>query len=502
MNKKGFTLIELVVVIVILAIILLISIPKISSAITNSRKKTFLSSLKMIQDGIKTDSLLFKSSSYTLDSNGILKRVNGDEEVQVDYKGKLYSKNKAVISIGNNNTITLVSGEICDASKKYCIGSGTTCNISSISMKSLTLNDINLYSEENYDDVLDEGDITKVGTTGSVTYRYCSNGTIVVDGTGDGQMKSEMSLFYNILRKYFNTQVSQKTGISIDDFTDLSEYFTYYMNGYTKISDFSEWGEEIHNIFSNIFINNGNYTNNLNTFINLYDTLNITMPQIKRVVVNNGVKTISGYAFYPGDENQQNWDNNLYTININEIYLSETVETIGAYAFSNSSQEGNNIGNNSINDLIIPNGVTSIGNYAFGKCGIETLTLGTGLNIINSSAFKYNSIENLIIPGNIETIGPLAFANNELKSITFNHGIQGIEHHAFLDNKLTSVEIPDSIEYISSAAFMENRILSGQAIVHKDPTTEHINQNNLQHLQVFLSNGANGDEDILATLIP
>lgn len=53
MNKKGFTLVELLAVIVILAIILAIAIPSITSLIENSKKGSFESNVKMIAAGIE-----------------------------------------------------------------------------------------------------------------------------------------------------------------------------------------------------------------------------------------------------------------------------------------------------------------------------------------------------------------------------------------------------------------------------------------------------------------
>lgn len=52
-NKKGFTLVELLAVIVILAIILAIAIPGISGIINNARKGAFESDVKMIITGIE-----------------------------------------------------------------------------------------------------------------------------------------------------------------------------------------------------------------------------------------------------------------------------------------------------------------------------------------------------------------------------------------------------------------------------------------------------------------
>jgi prepilin-type N-terminal cleavage/methylation domain-containing protein len=52
-NKKGFTLVELLAVIVILAIILAIAVPGISGIINNARRGAFESDAKMIVTGIE-----------------------------------------------------------------------------------------------------------------------------------------------------------------------------------------------------------------------------------------------------------------------------------------------------------------------------------------------------------------------------------------------------------------------------------------------------------------
>ena len=48
MKKNGFTLVELLAVIVILAIILVIAVPKITDTINNARKASIESSVKMV----------------------------------------------------------------------------------------------------------------------------------------------------------------------------------------------------------------------------------------------------------------------------------------------------------------------------------------------------------------------------------------------------------------------------------------------------------------------
>lgn len=63
-NKKGFTLVELLAVIVILAIILAIAVPGISGIINNSRRSAFEADVKMIITGIEYEIL-----EATIDEN-------------------------------------------------------------------------------------------------------------------------------------------------------------------------------------------------------------------------------------------------------------------------------------------------------------------------------------------------------------------------------------------------------------------------------------------------
>ena len=52
-TKNGFTLVELLAVIVILAIILVISVPKVMSVIEDSKKATLESTAKMIASSVE-----------------------------------------------------------------------------------------------------------------------------------------------------------------------------------------------------------------------------------------------------------------------------------------------------------------------------------------------------------------------------------------------------------------------------------------------------------------
>lgn len=93
-NKKGFTLVELLAVIVILAIIALIATPIILNVIddakTNAAKNSaygYIDALEKVnaQDMLSSESINVLSGAYTIASDGTL--THGEKAVTVKFKG-------------------------------------------------------------------------------------------------------------------------------------------------------------------------------------------------------------------------------------------------------------------------------------------------------------------------------------------------------------------------------------------------------------------------------
>ena len=116
LNKKGFTLVELLAVIVILAVVMLVAVTAVGPAITNSKKGTFFSSASAMVDAAAlwsatnapTSTVCKKAS--TLASTGFLQKKDS----------KFFGA--VLITVGTNNTYTYT---IFAANNDYSAGSAT-----------------------------------------------------------------------------------------------------------------------------------------------------------------------------------------------------------------------------------------------------------------------------------------------------------------------------------------------------------------------------------------
>jgi type IV pilus assembly protein PilA len=126
-NKKGFTLVELLAVIVILAIILAIAVPGISGIISSAQKGAFESDVKMILTGIE-----YKITEHTINDTVTLP-VTGDITANLaDYGGTPANYTSFTITITGGaitdvDAVSSTSGEF--GSTSYT-AAGTRSNLS------------------------------------------------------------------------------------------------------------------------------------------------------------------------------------------------------------------------------------------------------------------------------------------------------------------------------------------------------------------------------------
>ena len=85
MKNKGFTLIEIISVIIIIGVIMVIAVPSVSSYITNARKDTFIVSLTTANAFVSVPvTVVFPSETAVTSSSFLTVTVNPDiSEVKV-----------------------------------------------------------------------------------------------------------------------------------------------------------------------------------------------------------------------------------------------------------------------------------------------------------------------------------------------------------------------------------------------------------------------------------
>lgn len=132
MNKKAFTLVELLAVIALLALLTGIAVPNIISTINNNKRQNFLIEARRMV--AKASSLLSSSKSdrNTAKSSKVVytfTRLNSKGEFPEDPDGFPYNSN-SYVKITYNSSTKKYQYCICLLGEKRGIGSTSSCNSS------------------------------------------------------------------------------------------------------------------------------------------------------------------------------------------------------------------------------------------------------------------------------------------------------------------------------------------------------------------------------------
>ena len=411
MNKKAFTLIELIAVIVILAIIMLIAVPKILDVIETSKKDTLVSGTKIIANAIQADSISTGKKYYKLDSDGKLYRCTDEMATncteQVKYSGKLIPlSGDSVIFVKNDGSVELQSGAtICDKSKKYCISaSNGDISLQSINKELIvqsseivttTTSSSTTTSEERT--IIKSGDITGFGPVNSVTYVFYSDRTLEINGTGEGQMRDfgfnntgypnslvmqlnceffipeleenlvEGKTIYDFPEEEFSMLKALNTALSLYTVDDIAEYI-YANSEEGEYQNLEEAKTVILSTVNGLFGENGEYIYNHFTSQNHY---------FNSVKINEGVLN-TGFGAFIGS--------------LNNISIADTVTEIEAGSF---------MGFSNYLSLDLGEGVQAIGFAAFMmNRGLHFVTIPASVTYIEENAFFQTGLTSIMIEGN------------------------------------------------------------------------------------------------------
>ena len=413
-KKKGFTLVELLAVIVILAVILVIAVPQIMSVIESARKGSIESTAKLIAEGAEREytnrKILGKDTNIecsdvsSMNSNDYGTCVitfdnTGKATVKVTGKGKFegYTCN------GNSTNMECVKGEIpglTETDAQYFSYSDVDDGTEVVKTADVTIKDKNkcesyLASKFNIPDGDEEG--KKLKET------VCAGGT-----THEGSMSSIVSSG-NIPSRDYETAGIEVNWIIINNVTvkDKDKCVSYLQ---TK---FSGLGEENANTYCSggalkAEVQQGSIPSSD------YETAGLEVTR-KPYIIEEIV--ITGYNIEGGTD-----------VVIPSEIDGKKVVAIADNAFTGAGVTPTNISNTkkaSVSYLYNTKNKSNIRRLLdVGGLGITSVVIPSTVKSIGQSAFKNNKLTEVTIPSSVTSIGDWAFAGNRGITIINNSSIE------------------------------------------------------------------------------
>ena len=158
-NKKGFTLVELLAVIVILAVIALIAVPIVSSMIKDSKRKTFETSANGLVESAK---VYYSGRTEEMDFEGKTFKFGKDIDIKgLNINGKNPTDGEIIVNVDGEVKMYVTDGEYCAfkdfESNVITISEGTECSdhpetpVINLAYNMVTTNRISLIAECRYE---------------------------------------------------------------------------------------------------------------------------------------------------------------------------------------------------------------------------------------------------------------------------------------------------------------------------------------------------------------
>ena len=442
-RRKGFTLIELISVLVIIAIIGMIVYPRVTNIVETNKKKAFVESVKST---IRSYDSYLASENYPdigeIDvTSGVIPTLdvsNWESGILTKYGDNIYVENfydGNFCAFGYEDSLVVVRGK--------CQETPSSCFTFNESTKAIT----------NY----------KVGGA-------CTK-TVIVPTVikGVNVERIEKQAFYNKGIEYIILPSTLKH-IGEKAFAGNKLTTITIPNNVIEIGVAAFNNNRLPDHQAFIYKKNADKT---------FDTSYLVSYGGKKrsdVIIPDNVVTIGTYAFTEDAITSVRLNNNVnkimsyafYQNNLTEIDFPPSLKTIENHAFAR----------NKIGILDIPSTINSIGNWCFEYNALyevsipEGLSAGIGLfhynnlstveipsdwTTIPESTFRSNKITEVEIPDNITQLGPYAFFSNLLTEIDLNN-VEIVGAYAFQNNKLISLHVPTATTSIGSYSFQNNLI--------------------------------------------
>ena len=447
-KKKGFTLVELLAVIVILAVILIIAMPKISDVIKNSKEASLETTAKLIASQAEkkyTENQVLDNSS-TIKCSDVAKISDADYEscnITFDSKG---NAKVTIVGKGKFEGLQVVDGtkdsakastkkEIVETAAKYFSYEEVNDDDYGITKGALlTIVDASKckdYVQVKFDGLTEEESTTlcngkMVSNVGTLTAAVIGGYILPADYEMAG-LKVEYIIVENVEVKDANmcksylqskfefTEGKATTLCTTED--GLAELKHAAEEGYIPSSDYEIAG---------LNVTYRPYTPSIKiTGYNIEGGTDVVIPS---QIDGKTVVAIGDYAFTEGGviptltAYNNDYKVSLLSYNSNNNYVVKPLLGL--------------VGGLGITSVIIPNTVTSIGQFAFSNNIITSVIIPNTVTSIGRSAFEQNKLTNVTIPSSVTLIARYAFAYNKITSITFPDTLLTLDCRVFDGNPI------------------------------------------------------------------
>lgn len=136
------------------------------------------------------------------------------------------------------------------------------------------------------------------------------------------------------------------------------------------------------------------------------------------------------------------------------VILGDNVKSIG----DDYNSSGTTVFGTDVKKVTFGNSLETINVWAFWRCNIEEVILPNSLTFIGDYAFNGNKLTSVNLPNRLVTIGKYAFTSNLLTSITIPNSVTTIRDGAFSSNRFTSVTVPGNNVTMGKGVFQGNQI--------------------------------------------
>lgn len=497
MNKKGFTLMELLAVTIVLGIIVLIAVPSISKILDKGKKDILFTTANNLVETTKQYYYNKILDDNELSSSISLSVTDSANMSLLDFKGKLPENGYILIDASGNIGLAVTQGNYCAKkelwSNQVVVSSGVNCEITDFEQMEEINNSCFILNSNK--DTITGYKITDSNCPKDIIIPAEIGGRKIVaigDGAfaGDGQLVGK---FANSMQSSPYVDIIENSSIytygPLDLFVINADIVTtkrcYYKNsssydvmpiGYkiTKSDPYSgcNVGDNLIdnnpesvmadfyapvNISNNFTLvkNSDNLKNSVSLLKNDSPASNITVQQIADIedplVESYGITSVNF-----------NLATNLTSIGVGAFLNNKltsltftasnmNITNLGAGAFQNNLVNG-------ILDLSNLQNLKKLNSGIFYGNSITNVILPNGLENIGLGTFTGNSISSIIFPTSIKKIDDIAFSGNnlELLDLSVLSNLTFIGQEAFGDNILSTIKVPNSVTSIGEDAFQRN----------------------------------------------